>query len=415
MITELKGYAKATHSAFTRVTALISALALLCAGTAFAASPPYFVDIYDGFEITRVKTTVEDARSIVRQADIELGEQDKLELCDFEPGRNSVITVYRAASVSFTDLEGKVTYLVLAGRVSDLLKLLSVTLNEKVLISHAPDTVLKSGMEIRLLRAYHIFVTADGGTTELYMGDGAVSDALSKAGISLGADDELFPAADSPLAEEMKIRVCRVRYASRTLTEPVAYPKKTEKSDKLFVGEKKVRQKGVAGERKVTYRDRLVDGVLESSVETDSITLTGAVPEIMIIGTKPKPVPVKLKRGGAPISELKAPASLVIRNGAPENYSRIIRGKASAYYAPAGSGTASGRKVKAGHIAVNPKQIPYGTEMWIVSTDGVVYGYAIAADTGGFVRRGKFTVDLFMNTYDECCQWGSRNVIIYIL
>ena len=53
--------------------------------------------------------------------------------------------------------------------------------------------------------------------------------------------------------------------------------------------------------------------------------------------------------------------------------------------------------------------------MWIVSTDGIVYGYAIAADTGGFVKKGKFTVDLFMNTESECIQWGSRDVVIYIL
>ena len=66
-------------------------------------------------------------------------------------------------------------------------------------------------------------------------------------------------------------------------------------------------------------------------------------------------------------------------------------------------------------IAVNPKQIPYGTEMWIVSDDGVVYGYCIAADTGGFVNKGKFTVDLYMNSTSQCRQWGARNVTIYIL
>lgn len=41
-----------------------------------------------------------------------------------------------------------------------------------------------------------------------------------------------------------------------------------------------------------------------------------------------------------------------------------------------------------GHIAVNPKQFPYGTELYIVSLDGkFVYGYCMAADTGGFARE----------------------------
>ena len=43
------------------------------------------------------------------------------------------------------------------------------------------------------------------------------------------------------------------------------------------------------------------------------------------------------------------------------------------------------------------------------------YGYAIAADTGGFVKKGKFTVDLFMNSESECVQWGARDVVIYVL
>ena len=141
-----------------------------------------------------------------------------------------------------------------------------------------------------------------------------------------------------------------------------------------------------------------------------------AVPQITVVGTKQKPVSISsLKNSGKAISELQPPASLQIVNGAPTQYSKIITGKAAAYTDHPGAKTASGRTVKAGYIAVNPKQIPYGTELWIVSTDGIVYGYAIAADTGGFVKKGKFTVDLFMNSESECVQWGARDVVIYVL
>ena len=57
MITELKGYANATRATLSRVTALIIILAIMCAGTAFAASPStYNVEIYADSEITRVST-----------------------------------------------------------------------------------------------------------------------------------------------------------------------------------------------------------------------------------------------------------------------------------------------------------------------------------------------------------------------
>ena len=57
-----------------------------------------------------------------------------------------------------------------------------------------------------------------------------------------------------------------------------------------------------------------------------------------------------------------------------------------------------------------------GAEMYIVSADGkYVYGYCIAADTGGFIYDVDWTVDLYMNTLDQCWQWGRRDILIYIL
>ena len=88
--------------------------------------------------------------------------------------------------------------------------------------------------------------------------------------------------------------------------------------------------------------------------------------------------------------------------------------RTKAYYGD--KGTASGRKPMPGHIAVDPKQFPYGTELYIVSLDGkYIYGYCIAADTGGFVKTNGCTVDLFMNTIEECYSWGHRGVRIYVL
>ena len=184
----------------------------------------------------------------------------------------------------------------------------------------------------------------------------------------------------------------------------------------MYKGESTETQAGENGEKTVTYCDKIVDGVYASSEVLSETVLKEAVPQITTVGTKQKAVAVaSLRNGGKPISELAQPASLQIENGAPTEYKQIITGKAAAYTAAPGSKTASGRTVQPGYIAVNPNQIPYGSELWIVSTDGIVYGYAIAADTGGFVKKGKFTVDLFMNTESECRQWGSRDVVIYVL
>ena len=102
------------------------------------------------------------------------------------------------------------------------------------------------------------------------------------------------------------------------------------------------------------------------------------------------------------------------KNGIPVDYAYCVSAKATAYTGdPA---TASGRKPMPGHIAVDPKEYPYGTELYIVSADGkYVYGYCVAADTGGFVKMGNTDVDLYMDNEDMCYDWGNRNIKIYVL
>lgn len=119
---------------------------------------------------------------------------------------------------------------------------------------------------------------------------------------------------------------------------------------------------------------------------------------------------------GIPMSDMKMPDSLTFDEyGVPTNYLYCLEGKATAYYG--GPGTATGQRVHQGCVAVDPRIIPYGTEMWIVSSDGrYIYGYSRAEDTGGFIyySRGPL-VDLYMDTYSSCCAWGLRYVKIYIL
>lgn len=418
MITELKGYANATRATLSRVTALIIILAIMCAGTAFAASPStYNVDIYDGSEITRVSTFKSNPQAIVDQAGIVTTNDDVLNLDGFTVGQDSVIVLYRAADITFTDLQGNVTNEKFAGTVADFLSTKGVVLSEDILVNLPEKTVLQNSMNVKLQTAYNVSLTADGATTELKTGDGTVSDAVAKAGVTLGENDEVSPSLETELYDGIQITVYRVEYVERTAQEAIKYATQTVKSDELYLGNSRVTQKGVNGSKTVVYSDKIVDGQLASSSVVSETVTKEAVPQIKTVGTKEKPAVTvaALKNGGTPISELTPPSSLTLENGVPTSYKRVVTGKAAAYSASAGAKTASGRTVKPGYIAVDPNQFPYGTELYIVSTDGIVYGYCIAADTGGFVKKGKFTVDLFMNTTAQCRQWGARDVIIYVL
>ncbi|MGN0638108.1 MAG: 3D domain-containing protein [Huintestinicola sp.] len=102
-------------------------------------------------------------------------------------------------------------------------------------------------------------------------------------------------------------------------------------------------------------------------------------------------------------------------NGIPTEYVKVLTGNACAYTADPDALMSTGKAVFQGYVAVDPDIIPYGTELYIVAEDGEVYGYAIAADTGYSVRKGHIIVDLFMNEYDDCIQWGNKPVYVYVL
>ena len=122
---------------------------------------------------------------------------------------------------------------------------------------------------------------------------------------------------------------------------------------------------------------------------------------------------VALNRLGVPMSQ-KGEVE-VDKNGVPLNYKYTIVGIATAYSSD--PITSTGTKPMQGTVAVDPREIPYGTRMYITSADGkYVYGYAVAEDTGGFIYYPHgATVDLFMYSESDCDQWGWRMAKIYVL
>jgi 3D (Asp-Asp-Asp) domain-containing protein len=106
-------------------------------------------------------------------------------------------------------------------------------------------------------------------------------------------------------------------------------------------------------------------------------------------------------------------------NGNPTNYTRKLTGKAVAYSSKnPNAGTASGlMKAMPGAVAVDPRIIPYGSKLYIkTANNSFIYGYAIAADTGGFIHfQNPPLVDLFFGSYNETVKFGAKTMEVYIL
>ena len=77
-------------------------------------------------------------------------------------------------------------------------------------------------------------------------------------------------------------------------------------------------------------------------------------------------------------------------------------------YTWTGNQTATETWPSRGTIAVDPAIIPLGTRLYVEG-----YGEGIAEDTGGAIK-GEI-LDLYMESEDECWDWGRRTVEVRII
>lgn len=409
---------------------LITVIIISCIATIYvAAANAYTVDILVDGKLTRITTLRSDAAKILEQANIEVGKDDVVDLSEFRSDADSKIAVYKACTVTVYDGDKSAQY-VGNKDVESTFAANNIKLGKDDIISCEKTDAVYDGMEIVITRAIPVTVIADGKTSKISVAGGTVADALDKAVVTADDDDILSHPMDTALTPGMTVKVTRVTLKEKVKTEIIKFKTEVKKTATLAKGQSKIATAGVNGEKQTVFREKYVDGKLTESKQISSKITKAAVNAVKLVGTKTTvkaASPVKavaataaegrLANGIKTISRLKAPDSLKLNGNVPVSYKRKITGTASAY--SCGTHTATGKRVMPGYIAVNPRQIPYHTKMWIVSNDGkYVYGYASAEDTGGFVNWGgsRATLcDLFFSSESQCNAFGRRRVTIYIL
>lgn len=269
--------------------------------------------------------------------------------------------------------------------------------------------------EIEIIRAFDMKVIDGGAEKTVSAVSGTVAEALENAGIALPeGEDKINVSLDSEVDENITIIIDRVKYVTQTKTKAVTYKTVTKKDPNLAEGKTKVSVKGVNGEKKITTVKKYVNGKLTDTDVKEKLTKK-AIDKVVLKGAKKATVQKNASAKITTVSENKGGRTITV-NGRKISYSKVLTGSGTAYTARKGSLTATGKTVKVGRVAVDPRKIPYGTRLYIVSADGrYTYGYAVAADTGGALRSGRALVDLFYNTERECVSFGRRQVKVYIL
>lgn len=293
--------------------------------------------------------------------------------------------------------------IVSGGTVGEALKKAGVKLGENQISVPLETTEIKSDTDIVILNAKKISLTADGKTQDVLLPYGKVGQSLILAGIRLSQDDILSVDRNTKVDDITELSIKRVIYTNISVTEEVPFESKKENSDKIELGETKLKTEGVDGEKLVTKRVKYIDGEKDSEKVIAEKVTKAPVDEVTLVGTK-----------GAASAD--GEGTFTDENGVKVAYSYKLTGSGTAYTAPAGALTASGHEVYEGGVAVNPALIPYGSKLYIETTDGSFsYGYATAIDTGGALMDGSAVVDLFYFSLDDCYSFGRRDVNVYVI
>ena len=283
----------------------------------------------------------------------------------------------------------------------------------------------KSGSvtDIRLQYIFPVRIFTGDDAVTVNTSTATVGEILKRAGFNPDKDDIVEPSEDTVISSKADIVFSSVSYVSGSYTEKIPYKKETVAVSDKFNGTRYLNA-GTDGSQEVYFTNKVINGETVETKIDKTVVLKKPVNRKQIKGvaksdsntSKPKRQAVKTSENVKSVSRLSPDMAIKLdKNGVPVNYKKKITTQATGY-TYTGKRCATGVAPKPGYIAVNPRVIPYGTKMYIKSSDGAyVYGYAVAADTGGFVRRHPNNVDLFFDTRSACVSFGRRNVGIYII
>ncbi len=366
----------------------------------------------------KVVSLSDDPETLVAKAGITLDEKSDIVLDYFKPDEGEkVIIVAEPHDVAIYDEGEFVASVNVAGTVRSALEKAKIKLKDGDKLNFDQEVGITGDMTVEVTRAFPVKINIDGKEKTVNITKGTVEDVIKQAGISLGQYDKISKKMSKMLTKKTSLTINRVDYKTETKTVKTDFKTQVEYDDSMYEDQRKVKRKGEKGKAVNEYKYTYVDGEVTETELLSSKTVKEPVTQILVRGTKVRSTGFTgaTVKSGKVISEIKAPFDIPLnKNGRPVNYKKVITGKATAYCT--GTTCSTGAPAKPGRVAVDPREIPYGTKMYIVSSDGKWnYGYCIASDTGGFIYNSSTVVDLYMRGYSTCRSFGRRNVDIYIL
>ena len=279
-----------------------------------------------------------------------------------------------------------------------------------------------------------------------------ISDILEENHIVVLPDESVFPTTDAEIGENKTIKITKVgsdegkvielanssatisleqvlgNYTSitekiETVEEVIPYETITKNTSSVSSKDRtnQVLQQGKDGLKKVTYKVKYQNDVEISRTVIKEEIIKKPVNKIVQVTTTTSRASDAARTGSTSIAESAANSSALAKK--VEGITPIVKTlNTSAYTAstcgksPSSKGygkTASGAKATSWYTVAAGKGYPIGTVIYIPSMKNKPNGgWFVVQDRGGAISNNK--LDIYMSTYNECIQFGRRNLECYI-
>ncbi len=267
----------------------VGCLALVLCLSACSGGKEITLTIEDGKSETAVTANVgETVEEVLEEAEITVGTDDVVTPgLDYQIQEDdTTITIERYMEVTIHDGDDMQKVGLYGGTVQDALDKADIELGENDTVEPGADTSLTDGMEITVSRWHTVTLTIDGESEEVLTDAVTVQDLLDDQEIELGEEDEITPEPDTEIEDDMEIVIKRTTTEEVTETEEVPYETTYKDSSDLYEGETSVSQKGVNGEKEVTYKVTYENGEETGREKVSEEVTKEPVNEIILQGTK---------------------------------------------------------------------------------------------------------------------------------
>ena len=272
--------------------------------------------------------------------------------------------------------------------------------------------------------AQNTYVITDGERVVIHTSSATdPATVLDEAGLSLGEDDTYTTSPGDGVSEitvqrstesqEDDLRITETTLYQNQQTYTVGIPHETRyiHDANLPTGTEKVLTEGQDGQMQCIASVSYDNGKEVSRTVLKQTVTHQPVDALIAVGTGP--VEESTNGKAAVIGD----GYIILPTGEKLTYSGTMQVVATAYsHFDEGCDmiTSTGTVVRIGTVAVDPRLIPYGTRMFIVSNDGeYIYGVSTAEDCGGAIIDKR--IDLYYPTLRQCFDFGRRECTVYFL